>query len=85
MTAVLSGECGNSSQTRSAASVLRSSRLRCWLGWGISGLFARSVFRLSTLQHLITPLVVWQTQMGAAFALAAALVGASAIATNHSD
>ena len=43
------------------------------------GLFVRAVFRLPTLQHLITLLVMWQTLIGAAFALAAALIGASAI------
>jgi hypothetical protein len=43
------------------------------------GLFLRSMVRLLTLPHLIALLFLWQAQMGAAFALAAALIGAIAI------
>jgi len=42
-------------------------------------LFARAMLRQWTLKHLITLLYLWQTQTGAAFALAAALVGAIAL------
>jgi hypothetical protein len=42
-------------------------------------LFVRSVIRQPTLPHLIALLFLWQTQTGAAFALAAALIGAIAI------
>jgi hypothetical protein len=44
----------------------------CWL-------FARSMSRTPTLGHLITLLSLWQTQTGAAFAIAAALIGATVI------
>jgi hypothetical protein len=42
-------------------------------------LFVRSMLRHWTLEHLIALLFLWQTQMGAAFAIAAALLGAGAI------
>ena len=43
------------------------------------GLFTRSMLRQPTLPHLIVLLFLWQAQTGAAFALAAALIGAIAI------
>ena len=50
------------------------------LGLGLYGwLFVRSMIRAFTLDHLTTLLFGWQTQTGAAFALAAALIGASVI------
>jgi hypothetical protein len=42
-------------------------------------LFLRSMHRHPTLEHLIVLLSLWQTQTGAAFAIAAALLGAVAI------
>ena len=44
-----------------------------------SWLFLRSMLRDPTLKHLITLLFLWQTQIGAAFAIAAALLGAAVI------
>jgi hypothetical protein len=44
-------------------------------GW----LFLRSMLRQPTLEHLIALLFLWQTQTGAAFAVAAALIGASVV------
>jgi hypothetical protein len=49
------------------------------VGLGYFGLFVRSVFRQPTLPHLTALLLLWQGQVGAAFALAAALIGAIAI------
>ena len=43
------------------------------------GLFLRSMLRDPTLKHLIELLVVWQTQTGAAIAVAAAFIGARAV------
>ena len=43
------------------------------------GLFERSMLRQPTWEHLIALLFLWQTQTGAAFAIAAALIGAIAI------
>lgn len=44
-------------------------------GW----LFVRSMLRNPTLEHLIALLFLWQTQTGAAFAVAAAILGATVI------
>jgi hypothetical protein len=42
-------------------------------------LFMRAMLRQLTLEHLIALLNLWQTQTGATFAIAAALIGAVAI------
>ncbi len=43
------------------------------------GLFVRSVVRHPTLDHLIALLFLWQTQTGAAFAIAAAFIGGAVV------
>jgi len=42
-------------------------------------LFVRSMLRNWTLEHLITLLFLWQTQIAAAFAIAAALIGSAVV------
>jgi hypothetical protein len=42
-------------------------------------LFLLSIYRNPTREHFIVLLYVWQTQVGAAFAVAAAMIGAAAI------